>query len=311
MKATTTTWSRHGSRASRTRAAAVAAIPAWTPCDPGLECAKVPVPMDWMNPSGEKIQLAVIRHKASKPDQRIGSIFFNPGGPGDTGVGAVKGAADDLDAWGNGRFDIVSWDPRGTYGNLPDPLLHRRRVRGGLLEGREGAIHTGGLRRLPAAGARPGQAVRRGDGTAAVARLDGRHRPGHRRPAGRPRRGQDHLRRPLVRDGPRPDLPQHVPAARARHDARLRRRRRAVYEEQRGPAAGPELHRRGLRPVREAVRRGRADHVQARWPPGADHGAARGPAPREAPQRHHPRAPCATRPASTSTTATPSTPSAR
>ena len=118
MKATTTTWSRHGSRASRTRAAAVAAI-AWTPCDPGLECAKVPVPMDWMNPSGEKIQLAVIRHKASKPDQRIGSIFFNPGGPGDTGVGAVKGAADDLDAWGNGRFDIVSWDPRGTYGSSP------------------------------------------------------------------------------------------------------------------------------------------------------------------------------------------------
>ena len=70
-------------------------------------------------PSGEKIQLAVIRHKASKPDQRIGSIFFNPGGPGDTGVGAVKGAADDLDAWGNGRFDIVSWDPRGTYGSSP------------------------------------------------------------------------------------------------------------------------------------------------------------------------------------------------
>ena len=148
MKATTTTWSRHGSRASRTRAAAVAvaamlalvtaacspappdsaattapaaavAAIAWTPCDPGLECAKVPVPMDWMNPSGEKIQLAVIRHKASKPDQRIGSIFFNPGGPGDTGVGAVKGAADDLDAWGNGRFDIVSWDPRGTYGSSP------------------------------------------------------------------------------------------------------------------------------------------------------------------------------------------------
>jgi pimeloyl-ACP methyl ester carboxylesterase len=72
-----------------------------------------------MNPSGDKIQLAVIRHKASKPDQRIGSILFNPRGPGDTGVGAVKGAADDLDAWGNGRFDIVSWDPRGTYGSSP------------------------------------------------------------------------------------------------------------------------------------------------------------------------------------------------
>src|SRR5690349_18181994 len=155
MKVTTTRWTWHASRAPRTRAAVVAAAavlalvaaacsaapsdpsattavttaatgdsaapPAisWAPCDPGLECAKVTVPLDWMNPSGEKIQLAVIRHKASKPDQRIGSIFFNPGGPGDTGVGALKGAADDLDAWGNGRFDIVSWDPRGTYGSSP------------------------------------------------------------------------------------------------------------------------------------------------------------------------------------------------
>jgi hypothetical protein len=42
--------------AATTAAFPVAAI-AWTPCDPGLECAKVPVPLDWMNPSGEKIQL--------------------------------------------------------------------------------------------------------------------------------------------------------------------------------------------------------------------------------------------------------------
>src|SRR4051812_23887074 len=72
--------------ATTTTAAAAAVTPiVWTPCDPGLECARVPVPLDWMNPSGEKIQLAVIRHKASRPDQRIGSIFLNPGGPGDTG----------------------------------------------------------------------------------------------------------------------------------------------------------------------------------------------------------------------------------
>ena len=111
MKATTTA-------AITAPAAAVAAI-AWTPCDAGLECAKVPVPMDWMNPTREKIQLAVIRHKASKPGQRIGAIFINPGGPGDTGAGLVKSAADDLDAWGGGRFDIVSWDPRGTHGSSP------------------------------------------------------------------------------------------------------------------------------------------------------------------------------------------------
>jgi pimeloyl-ACP methyl ester carboxylesterase len=60
------------------------------------------------------IELAVIRHLASKPGQRIGSMFANPGGPGDSGVGLVRGDPEGLDAWGEGRFDVVSWDPRGT-----------------------------------------------------------------------------------------------------------------------------------------------------------------------------------------------------
>ena len=41
-------------------------------------------------------------------------MFINPGGPGDTGVGLVRGDPDGLDAFGGGRFDVVSWDPRGT-----------------------------------------------------------------------------------------------------------------------------------------------------------------------------------------------------
>jgi hypothetical protein len=54
---------------------------AWTPCGPQLECARVQVPLDWRHRSGRKIELAVIRHLASRPDQRIGSLFLNPGGP--------------------------------------------------------------------------------------------------------------------------------------------------------------------------------------------------------------------------------------
>jgi pimeloyl-ACP methyl ester carboxylesterase len=72
------------------------------------------VPLDWDHPNGRTIGLAVIRHLASKPGQRIGSMLINPGGPGDTGVGLVRGAGADLDNWGDGRFDVVSWDPRGT-----------------------------------------------------------------------------------------------------------------------------------------------------------------------------------------------------
>ena len=89
----------------------------WGPCDPPgvrLQCARVRVPLDWDRPDGRKIELAVIRHLASKPKQRIGSILINPGGPGDTGVGLVRGAGAELDTWGAGRFDVVSWDPRGT-----------------------------------------------------------------------------------------------------------------------------------------------------------------------------------------------------
>ncbi|WP_203716885.1 alpha/beta fold hydrolase, partial [Asanoa siamensis] len=90
---------------------------AWTGCE-GLgsqfQCARVPVPLDWSEPDGEQIELAVIRHLASKPDERIGSMFLDPGGPGQSGVGLVRDGGDDLDAWGGGRFDLIGWDPRGT-----------------------------------------------------------------------------------------------------------------------------------------------------------------------------------------------------
>ena len=89
----------------------------WTACDPpdsGLQCATVPVPLDWDNPDGKQIELAVIRHLASRPAERIGSLFVNPGGPGASGVGFVQNLASTIDEWGAGRFDVVSWDPRGT-----------------------------------------------------------------------------------------------------------------------------------------------------------------------------------------------------
>lgn len=91
----------------------------WASCGDRLECATVPVPLDWAEPDGDTIDLAVIKHAASNPDQRIGTIFANPGGPGDTGVGMVRDAGDELDAWGEGRFDWIGWDPRGTYGSSP------------------------------------------------------------------------------------------------------------------------------------------------------------------------------------------------
>jgi pimeloyl-ACP methyl ester carboxylesterase len=88
----------------------------WAACDPpgeDLQCARIRVPLDWDKPNGGTIRLALTRHLAGKPAKRIGSMFINPGGPGDTGIGLVQGLGDDIDKWGGGRFNVVSWDPRG------------------------------------------------------------------------------------------------------------------------------------------------------------------------------------------------------
>jgi len=87
---------------------------AWSPCGQRLQCARVRVPLDWAHPSEGAISLAVIRYLAGEAGRRIGSLFFNPGGPGASGVDAVRGEGAALSALGQGRFDVVSWDPRGT-----------------------------------------------------------------------------------------------------------------------------------------------------------------------------------------------------
>src|SRR4249919_3781809 len=91
------------------RSAPPAAI-SWAACGTQLECARVSVPLDWAQHGGRTIALSVVRHLASHPGQRIGSLFVNPGGPGDSGVAAVASQGEALDAITGGRFDIVGWD---------------------------------------------------------------------------------------------------------------------------------------------------------------------------------------------------------
>jgi pimeloyl-ACP methyl ester carboxylesterase len=97
---------------------------AWKSCDKKfgkrLQCARVSVPLNWHRPAGKQIQLAVIRRPASDQKHLIGSMFVNPGGPGESGVDLVRDSGSDLNASGGGRFNIVSWDPRGT--NRSDPV---------------------------------------------------------------------------------------------------------------------------------------------------------------------------------------------
>jgi pimeloyl-ACP methyl ester carboxylesterase len=87
---------------------------AWRSCGKRLQCARVRVPLDWEQPTGATISLAVIRHLASRRDRRIGSLFVNFGGPGEAAVPTVRADGASLDAYGRGRFDVVGWDPRGV-----------------------------------------------------------------------------------------------------------------------------------------------------------------------------------------------------
>ncbi|HEX3489206.1 MAG TPA: alpha/beta hydrolase [Streptosporangiaceae bacterium] len=86
---------------------------AWRACGGGLFCATASVPLDYAQPAGTKISIAVIKHPATDPARRIGSLFFNPGGPGDSGVTFLRQAYSLFPPAVRARFDVVSFDPRG------------------------------------------------------------------------------------------------------------------------------------------------------------------------------------------------------
>jgi len=91
----------------------------WSNCGAGWECGTLTVPVDWNEPTSDSVGLAVTRHPAETPGSRIGALFFNPGGPGFGGTGYIQAAIRRLPAVVRARFDIVSWDPRGTGASRP------------------------------------------------------------------------------------------------------------------------------------------------------------------------------------------------
>ena len=203
----------------------------------GSAVRAIRVPLDWDRPNGRTIRLALIRHLASKPEERIGTLFINPGGPGDTGVGLVHGDPDGLDAFGGGRFDVVSWDPRGTNASTRVHCFRSQRSESRFWAGVSVPTTNGASERLSAQDRRLAPALRRGQRLASAAHLDRRHRPRPRPPARPDGRGEAHLRRPLLRHLPRPDLRQHVPRPRPGDDAQRHRRRDQVLEGVRGEVA--------------------------------------------------------------------------
>jgi pimeloyl-ACP methyl ester carboxylesterase len=87
----------------------------WAPCgEAGAQCATAKVPLDYDRPNGRKLRIEVAKSPATDPDRRIGSLFFNFGGPGAFAAPYVEAYGADLFPVLNERFDIVGFDPRGT-----------------------------------------------------------------------------------------------------------------------------------------------------------------------------------------------------
>lgn len=95
----------------------------WKTCgvSPKTKCGKISVPLNWSKPSSGTIQLAVIyrRAEAKKP---LGSIVFNPGGPGSSAYEWLVGNPDSVGTQSlRAQYNIVAVDPRGV--GMSDPKV--------------------------------------------------------------------------------------------------------------------------------------------------------------------------------------------
>lgn len=104
------------------RGVAWAACPAETHLPPPVRCGTVSVPLDYRDPDGEQLHLAVSQVDATGPAAgRQGALLFNPGGPGASGLLfpllSVKKAA----TWANAAqaYAFTGFDPRGVGRSAP------------------------------------------------------------------------------------------------------------------------------------------------------------------------------------------------
>ncbi|MFG3347980.1 alpha/beta hydrolase [Streptomyces sp. NPDC048018] len=82
------------------------------------ECSFMKAPLDYAKPDGDTVELALIRARARDTSRRIGSLVFNFGGPGGSGVTGLPSFATDFEGL-RSRYDLVSFDPRGVGRSEP------------------------------------------------------------------------------------------------------------------------------------------------------------------------------------------------
>lgn len=113
--------STDGSPSLSTESPDVAPEIEWRTCSTSdADCSVIEVPFDHERPELGTFDLPIARHRARRPDQRIGVLFVNPGGPGAEGIDLAEGAPFYFSDAIVDRFDIIGWNPRGTGGARPE-----------------------------------------------------------------------------------------------------------------------------------------------------------------------------------------------
>ena len=98
----------------------------YTDCYDGFQCAKLLLPLDWLdlsNNNNVSIAIAMLPAKVSPDHPKFGgTVVLNPGGPSGSGVDFVRGRGRALQQVidGEKHFDILSFDPRGVAYSEPN-----------------------------------------------------------------------------------------------------------------------------------------------------------------------------------------------
>ncbi|KAG0645908.1 hydrolase [Hyphodiscus hymeniophilus] len=92
----------------------------WHDCYAEFQCARLDVPLDWLEPSdNERVVLAIVKLPARHLENYMGPLFTNPGGPGGSGVSHVLRSAKAIQKIVGENHDIISFDPRGIGASAP------------------------------------------------------------------------------------------------------------------------------------------------------------------------------------------------
>ncbi|MGJ6967671.1 alpha/beta hydrolase [Streptosporangium sp. G11] len=85
------------------------------PAPVAVQCAKIPVPLDYRDPDGEQIEIMISKIASTNPAKRRGILLLNPGGPG--GIGIDQGAflvSRGLPTTVSDAYDLIGMDTRGV-----------------------------------------------------------------------------------------------------------------------------------------------------------------------------------------------------